>query len=765
MNSIINIIDRNFNFLGQIDNYESLIMTKKWHSIGGFELHLHEDNVYADKLQKENIIFTTERKAYVILHREINSVDGKLIVKGLELKSYLARWLVFPPEGKAYFRVNANAETIMKEYVQATLDRKGITSIVVASNQNRGIKTVYQSRYKNLADELEKLSLASGLGWDITLDIRNKKFVFDVYEGKDRTAEQNILPPAIFSIEYDNIAEQTLIDSKLNFANTAIVAGQGEGAERKIAIVGDAEGLDSFEVFVDARDIENEEELSARGEQKLAEVQEVFTFDSRVSTDKNLIYEEDFELGDIVTIQNKKWNAAADRRITEVTEIYESDGFKLDIVFGESIPTIKDVIKQATDTPIAETSKGEPGEPGQDGVGLQFTWDGTRLGIKREDETEYQFVNLQGPKGEQGERGPQGPQGPKGDTGPEGPQGKSLEFTWNGTKLGVRVEGEAEYQFVDLQGPEGPPGRDGSDAEVTKENVLNAIGYTPVNKAGDTLNGSYTGNGKLFLKNSFYVFGGESVADYSMIGLYDRNELINAAYRGGVTVNITGAGSVSTTKDNLNKMFNGEADFITFSGINNTTEKIEIIADVGELMPHYSRARWQPFVQYRIAPGGTHNWFEKVTVEVSANGTDWFRPSDGSWETTSFSQNQAIPGLWMGKEAVPTGLPGNRWRYAKFTLEDLRGLGNTSLWITQLGLRHISAPFTRKYVTATGDKMYGTLDMTNNKITNVADPTSDNDVATKRYVDNKVTGGGTKVITSPTEPTGLTTGDQWHREY
>jgi len=354
MNNIINIIDRDFNFLGQIDNYESFIITKKWHSIGGFELHLHEDNVYADKLQKENIVFTTERKAYVILHREINSIDRKLIVKGLELKSYLTRWLVFPPEEQAYYRVNSNVETIMKEYVQATLDRKGITSIVVAPNQNKGIKTVYQSRYKNLADELEKLSLASGLGWDIVLHLDNKQFVFDVYEGQDRTANQSILPPAIFSIEYDNIAEQTLIDSKLNFANTAIVAGQGEGAERKIAIVGDAEGLDSFEIFVDARDIENEEELTVRGEQKLAEVQEVFTFDSRVSTDKNLIYEEDFELGDIVTIQNKKWNVTTDRRITEVTEIYEKDGFKLDVTFGESIPTIKDMIKQATDTPIAE---------------------------------------------------------------------------------------------------------------------------------------------------------------------------------------------------------------------------------------------------------------------------------------------------------------------------------------------------------------------------------------------------------------------------
>ncbi|HZK00151.1 MAG TPA: siphovirus ReqiPepy6 Gp37-like family protein [Tissierellaceae bacterium] len=360
---VINIIDREFNFLGQIDEYESFIFSKKWHSIGNFELHLNINNAHAEYLQKENIIFTDEKKAYVILYREIDSVTNNLVVKGLELKSYLARWLVFPPTGYAYYRVNSNVETIMKEYVTATLTRKGITNVVVAGNQGRGIQTVYQSRYKNLADELEKLSLASNLGWDISLDLDNERFVFDVVEGRDVTVNQDILPPAIFSIEYDNIAEQQLIDSKLDYRNAAIVAGQGEGVDRAITIVGEGEGLDSFEIFIDARDIENDNDLPARGTQKLSETQEILTFDSQVLTDKNLVYEEDFKLGDIVTIQNSGWNITTDRRITEVTEIYESTGFRLDVAFGESLPTIIDLVKKATDTPITEGGGSGENEP------------------------------------------------------------------------------------------------------------------------------------------------------------------------------------------------------------------------------------------------------------------------------------------------------------------------------------------------------------------------------------------------------------------
>jgi len=41
----------------------------------------------------------------------------------------------------------------------------------------------------------------------------------------------------------------------------------------------------------------------------------------------------------------------------------------------------------------------------EDGVGLEYLWQGTSLGIKREDEQEYVFVNLKGDKGDTGEPG------------------------------------------------------------------------------------------------------------------------------------------------------------------------------------------------------------------------------------------------------------------------------------------------------------------------------------------------------------------------
>lgn len=49
----------------------------------------------------------------------------------------------------------------------------------------------------------------------------------------------------------------------------------------------------------------------------------------------------------------------------------------------------------------------------------------------------------------------------------QGERGKSLEYMWQGTKLGIRVEGEEEYQFVNLAGGgAGSSGTDGREIEL-----------------------------------------------------------------------------------------------------------------------------------------------------------------------------------------------------------------------------------------------------------------------------------------------------------
>lgn len=86
--------------------------------------------------------------------------------------------------------------------------------------------------------------------------------------------------------------------------------------------------------------------------------------------------------------------------------------------------------------------------------------------------------NIKGPKGDQGAKGDTGAQGPKGEPGAKGDQGETGP---------QGPQGE--------MGPQGPAGPAGSDASVTKDNVVAALGYTPADAPGAlicTITGSGT---------------------------------------------------------------------------------------------------------------------------------------------------------------------------------------------------------------------------------------------------------------------------------
>nr|DAM13487.1 MAG TPA: hypothetical protein [Caudoviricetes sp.] len=479
----IRIFNQNIDFLGEIDVYTSLFYISKWETFGEFEFHVRE--LPEDLIKKGNLIMVGNdgNRAGVIEYVEINQEEQEEItVKGYSLGYWFTQRITVPPTGYAYHSFNAQAEDIMIALVNANAadpidTNRKIPNLIIEPSQSRGEQLFFQSRYKNLADELTKLSKTSGLGWEIVLDYRNKQFVFKVFEGKDLSANQNINPPQIFSIDYDNVKKQNYVDSNIGYKNCGYVAGQGEGENREIVLLNnELSGFERRETFVDARDIDEGGNLADRGKVKLSETPQINAFECEVEARD---YKKTWNLGDIVTTLNKKWKMIMHNRVTEVQETWEPDGYKVEPTFGTPLPMPGEKIKQITDAPLTELVEGPQGETGPQGppgYSIQYDWSGTELGVKREDEASYIYTDLQGPqgpigpkgdKGDQGEVGPMGPQGLQGiqgETGPQGPigpDGRSIEFVWNGTELGVRLEGDTTYQYVNLKGDKGDVGERG----------------------------------------------------------------------------------------------------------------------------------------------------------------------------------------------------------------------------------------------------------------------------------------------------------------
>lgn len=170
------------------------------------------------------------------------------------------------------------------------------------------------------------------------------RLLFDVYEGPE-------VPEAKFSEAFGNLANLILQQSDVDYRNVAYVGGAGEGAERTFVVCGQIStvGLDRHELFVDARDIRQEDGqsdaayqalLAERGLQKLNEHNQKLSVSFDVDpADFGSVY----SLGDIIYC------------------ILPQDGLKLFvrvIKFEERIENNKTTLSITIGTPVIQTIGG-----------------------------------------------------------------------------------------------------------------------------------------------------------------------------------------------------------------------------------------------------------------------------------------------------------------------------------------------------------------------------------------------------------------------
>lgn len=128
---------------------------------------------------------------------------------------------------------------------------------------------------------------------------------------------------------------------------------------------------------------------------------------------------------------------------------------------GEQGPQGIQGVQGVQGVPGVQGEKGDTGETGPAGSdGLSAYEVAVAEGFVG-DEAAW-LASLVGEKGEKGDTGLTGSPGAPGAPGAAGADGASLEYDWDGTQLGVRVEGDPTYSYVDLEGPAGSPGSPGA---------------------------------------------------------------------------------------------------------------------------------------------------------------------------------------------------------------------------------------------------------------------------------------------------------------
>lgn len=369
---VIKVISPTKQFLGEIDLYTSLRFKRSWQSVGDFEIHLIPQQYNSDLLAPDNLIMLGNDVHSVGIIRAVSPNIGangiEVVIQGQHLNGLTSQRIVVPYEGEAnggYFCVPKKetvnsvvnpvpVETILKTFVAKQIpygsgngakDPRSMM-LTVVPDEERGMKTVWMSRYDPLDETLQSICEYTDTGYEIYLNPSQKftdVYKFDMLPGVDRSANQSENSRVIMSLEFESVENISYTNDTTSYKNVAYAGGAGEDYNRSVlAVTNEQEtpkGYKRRETFVDCGTLEIAEtettlSLSEEGKHKLQEFKKVETLNATVSTTGPFLYRQHYDLGDLVTVYVPEIGVAQDMRISEAEESYEPNGMTLNITFG-----------------------------------------------------------------------------------------------------------------------------------------------------------------------------------------------------------------------------------------------------------------------------------------------------------------------------------------------------------------------------------------------------------------------------------------------
>lgn len=322
------ILDRNYETLAVLDTFTSFIWTDRYQGCGDFQVVMPVDLDVLEFLKQDNYLGLSKSDRYMIIESIETKTDieqgNTLTVTGRSLESILDRRVI-----AAYTVLTGNLQTEIQRLLNenaispANPTRKipGLTFRTSTDPIITAITVEAQYLGENLYDTILDLCKEHDIGFRI-LPQGTGGFAFELYAGQDRSYDQEILPPIVFSPSFENLLTSNYLESKKTLKTAAIVAGEGEGAGRKLTEAvdksGGGSGLDRRELFVNAGDVSSSDgseekipeatylaQLQTKGIEAIADTKVTQAFEGKIDATLQFVYGKDFFIGDVVQVKNE----------------------------------------------------------------------------------------------------------------------------------------------------------------------------------------------------------------------------------------------------------------------------------------------------------------------------------------------------------------------------------------------------------------------------------------------------------------------------
>jgi hypothetical protein len=330
---------------GVVESFEYLRWTRRYSACGSFTLKAIVSSENAALLGVGNWVWKNDDDEVGIIEQlSLSQAEKETIeASGRFATGLLARRIVWGTETCNGCLSDCIAQLVNNHLISPADESRAIPNITFSSPVVAAVVRT-QISYTNLLDAVEELLQAADVGVKTVFDPKTGSLTITLYQGG--------ASHAVFAREYENILNQNYAQSRMDYADTVLVAGEGEGTERETITILGASGIERRELYVDARDLRSADfpgnydaALLYRGQEKLAEHAMINAFDAEVNVHANLRYKVDYDLGQTVTIHARKWGVTTTARITEITESYDENGLSLDIVFGRGLLTLAQQLK------------------------------------------------------------------------------------------------------------------------------------------------------------------------------------------------------------------------------------------------------------------------------------------------------------------------------------------------------------------------------------------------------------------------------------
>lgn len=346
------VMNKNFETIHVIDAYKSMIWTDRYREAGDFELYTEVGGETLKYVVKDNYLSIKDSdRTMIVSDLEILSdrdIGNYIKITGNSLEKILDRRIVWGQKVLNTTLQNG-IKTLLNENIISPSDsnRRISNFLFEESSDERITKLLMDTQYTgdNLYDIMVNNCADNDLGYKIILNSSNQ-FVCSLYAGVDRSYDQTSNPFVTFSPKYENLVNSNYYETNSDLKTITLIAGEGEGSARTYTTYTSSSetGLYRRELFTDARDLQSTyyedgvehtipqwqyiSNLQSRGRTNLDEHSSIVSFEGEVEPRNSFIYKRDYNLGDIVQIENE-YGFMDTARITEVVASHDESGYSL----------------------------------------------------------------------------------------------------------------------------------------------------------------------------------------------------------------------------------------------------------------------------------------------------------------------------------------------------------------------------------------------------------------------------------------------------